>query len=346
MAQTDVPFTVATFNMHGMNQGITTLEYLCNNIKPSVIFLQEHWLSSINCEQLVNFSSLYSCFFSSAMEKIIESGMLRGRPFGGVAILIRNDLVANASVIAKSDRYIIVTIGSLVLVNIYASSSSNANDKYLINADLISQIDEKLDNCADLPVVIGGDFNIDLQENCKISTMFKDFFKRNNSTLGINAQAYSQSYTYSSASLGSCSMIDFIAVNNELFSKIVGHDVLDYELNYSDHLPVLLTFNAVDLQPCLSHDKAFIQRRVTNVGTDQEVKVLRWDHADLMEYYFSTLESLCPINEKICNIHESFISGRTDFSLFNDGPTKQCRMYELHTVKLLVKHIMTSSFLY
>ena len=163
------------------------------------------------------------------MDKIIESGILRGRPFGGVAILIRNDLAANANFVAKSDRYIIVTIGSLVLVNIYASSSSNTNDKYLINADMISQIDEKLDNFTDLPVVIGGDFNIDLREKCKISTMFTDFFKRNNLTLGINAQAYSQSYTYSSASLGSCSMIDSIAVNNDLVSKVVGNEVLDYE---------------------------------------------------------------------------------------------------------------------
>jgi len=57
---------------------------------PDVILLQEHWLTPDNiCKFDKYFPGLFS-FGRSAMLSCVESGMLRGRPFGGVMTLVNN----------------------------------------------------------------------------------------------------------------------------------------------------------------------------------------------------------------------------------------------------------------
>ena len=54
---------------------------------------------------------------------IRESGMLRGRPFGGVIILIKSTLRKITKTIHCCDRYIIVKVGDCIFVNIYLPCS-------------------------------------------------------------------------------------------------------------------------------------------------------------------------------------------------------------------------------
>jgi len=57
-----------------------------------VFLLQEHWLTPANLCYFSNFSSEYFYFGSSATSKCVEEGMLRGRPYGDVVMLISNKL--------------------------------------------------------------------------------------------------------------------------------------------------------------------------------------------------------------------------------------------------------------
>ena len=49
--------------------------------------------------------------------KNVETGMLRGRSFGGVMMLIKNDLRKYTETVVCDERYIIVKIGDLLIVN-------------------------------------------------------------------------------------------------------------------------------------------------------------------------------------------------------------------------------------
>ena len=90
--------SVVSYNLHGFNQGSTLLKDLCTNVEPDVIFLQEHWLSSINLDKIKFFArNNYYCVASSAMETVIQSGILRGRPFGGLAIMVKNNMAKNSN---------------------------------------------------------------------------------------------------------------------------------------------------------------------------------------------------------------------------------------------------------
>ena len=95
--------------MHGFNQGIPTLHDIIVSHAPDVILLQEHWFTSANLPQLVSFQGYFS-FGLSAMNHVVEAGVLRGRPYGGVAVLINEHLP-----VRPVTYHAAVVVGSLLL---------------------------------------------------------------------------------------------------------------------------------------------------------------------------------------------------------------------------------------
>jgi hypothetical protein len=79
--------------MHGFSQGLPLISYLCDSINPpDILFLQEHWLTPANLYKMNNFHTKYSNYGISAMEAVVEHSILKGRPFGGVNILMSHCL--------------------------------------------------------------------------------------------------------------------------------------------------------------------------------------------------------------------------------------------------------------
>ena len=60
------------------------------DLQPDIFMLLEHWLIPANLSKLVDSFPQYLCFGISAMRSRVESGVLYGRPFGGVAIISVN----------------------------------------------------------------------------------------------------------------------------------------------------------------------------------------------------------------------------------------------------------------
>ena len=109
---------IISYNLHGLNQGKSLLFDLCNT-GANILFIQEHWQTPINMSKILNFSPKFAGFGISAMEKTISHSVLRGRPFGGVAILVQNDFLSRLSCIKCTDRYVIITIEKTIFVNVY-----------------------------------------------------------------------------------------------------------------------------------------------------------------------------------------------------------------------------------
>jgi len=76
---------------------------------------------------------------SFAMSKSIERGILIGRPFGGVAILIKNSLRSVAQTIYCADRYVIVKIRNYLIVCIYLPCTGTA-DRLLLCSTIFYDI--------------------------------------------------------------------------------------------------------------------------------------------------------------------------------------------------------------
>src|SRR6184192_3971656 len=75
---------VVTYNCHGLNQGTPYLKDLL--LLNDIICIQEHWLSSKDLSKLTELNSDFEVIASFAVDSALDSGILRGRPYGGLAI--------------------------------------------------------------------------------------------------------------------------------------------------------------------------------------------------------------------------------------------------------------------
>ena len=127
-----------SFNMHGFNQGIHIVRDMIFSDKIDICLLQEHWLTPFNLYKFNDFFPGYMCFGSSAMGSVIETGVLRGRPYGGVMILVNNELHKCTHFVCSDDRYVIVVIGNLIVTNVYFPCVGSV-DRLFIYEDVIEK---------------------------------------------------------------------------------------------------------------------------------------------------------------------------------------------------------------
>ena len=105
---------IVSLNMHGFNQGFTAIDEMIKSLKPDVFLCQEHWLTPANLHKFRDHYNSYFTFGSSAMSKEIETGILRGRPFGGLMSLIKNDLRYLTKTIHCEDRFSVVKLANFL----------------------------------------------------------------------------------------------------------------------------------------------------------------------------------------------------------------------------------------
>lgn len=74
-----------SFNLHGFDNSKAYLNVLLKT--HDVTFVQEHWLTNDNLLKLYNLNYEFVAYGKSAMDEKCSSGILKGRPFGGVAVM-------------------------------------------------------------------------------------------------------------------------------------------------------------------------------------------------------------------------------------------------------------------
>ena len=114
-----------------------------------------------------------------------------------------------------------------------------------------------------------------------------DFIGAHNLSRLDLAYPVSSRCTYISESLNAQSCLDYFLTNNT--ECIAGYNILDLDINLSDHLPILAVCNSSGSIKCPNTEPA------TNIT------FLRWDHAPLDQYYELTRLSLQPILDDLNN---------------------------------------------
>jgi len=152
---------LVSYNMHGFYQGFSVVDELIKTRSPDVLLLQEHWLTPANLYVFDKYFANFLSFGCSAMSKRIESGMLIGRPFGGVVTLINNRLRNITQTVHCDERFCIVKIGDnrdIVIVNVYLPCQGT-QDRSILCDDLLAQILSWCDRYSGCDLIIAGDFN-------------------------------------------------------------------------------------------------------------------------------------------------------------------------------------------
>jgi len=286
------PFGICSYNLHGLNQGKPLLDDLCKQF--SIIFVQEHWLST---EQLYKFDSISSdflCFSKSSMDNVCSTGVLKGRPFGGLAIFVHSKLSPHTKFVAADSNYLIVLCCGVLLINVYFPCVSTVRDYGTLLCDICTAIGHVIDLNPDMPVVLGGDMNFNFTDSDNGFMIFKQWMKEYNLINVSLAVDSPTSYTYCNLALSCSSCIDHFVVSSNLQNQVQLVRTLDCGSNLSDHLPIY-TDVSLSVGPVASGKGSY-----SSDSLKTHPMRLRWDKADLQLYYNLTYEGLLPLLNTHC----------------------------------------------
>ena len=277
--------TFATYNMHGFKQGHVYLQDLCKQF--NIVFVQEHWLAPFNLLDIQDLCPDSICILSSAMNDVTAAGVLKGRPFGGVGILIDKSVCSGLRVITKADRYIIVQLNELLLINVYLPCASAVNEAwredYLCT---LASISNDISAVNYKYLIFGGDLNVDIRYQHTLRDSLFDFFDE----LNIVPTFTSLSNTLNSFcvdSTGACSLIDHFVISANLVNSVAKLDIVDSGVNFSDHCAVVLHVNVPTKK---------VTSNVSNERNQAATYCLRWDKANLALYFDMSHAGLNNIN--------------------------------------------------
>ena len=177
---------IASYNSTGMGSlynktrgptpYILTVSHQCD-----IIFIQEHWLLEQQLEKVVSFLPEFTGTAISGMDS--SSSVLRGRPFGGCAILWRNvfnTCVQPCNINSLSRRIcgciMKTTEFNILLLCVYFPTDYQAGDHNLTDLDIMLQdIEYFIDNTNCDKVIIGGDINCDFSRNSQFVRTVTEF---------------------------------------------------------------------------------------------------------------------------------------------------------------------------
>ena len=250
LSYNDNRITIISHNMHGFNQGISFLDSMCSS-NVELIFLQETWLTVDSMLKSVECFNDYNVFCSSAMDDNLSSGILKGRPFGGLCILFNKSLFNKfnkVECLVADKNFIILKADQLLLVNVYFPSVQSSFDY----DNLVVLLDNIIDICAGVvhkDIIIAGDHNCNVLSNSKVSLLINSKFNSINTVHSYNFlnEKFGKLFTFCVPNRNSYSLIDFFFLSKDLGKKAKSYEIVDHVANFSDHLPIKISFDFPDL---------------------------------------------------------------------------------------------------
>ena len=256
-----------SFNCHGFKQ---SSEYIVKTVaRNDVVCLTETWLRPNESNVIDNVLCNHPTTCNERFVSFTKSGMTNcdsdysGRPFGGVAIIVRcNDNFSAREIDISSDRIIAVGLydhdGNLVQVLLCAyfpfmdKTNSNCTQVYTEVLDqLQSVVDTYADTCA---MTIFGDFNTQLPMSTKLnkhwfkakgfnkhSRILYDFIVSNDMCAADVMFKQDVNYTYFCHAANHYTWIDHVICLKKDVPAVKNCLIVPLEFdNSSDHLPICL----------------------------------------------------------------------------------------------------------
>jgi len=188
--------------MHGFNQGESLLSELITS--HDIVCVQEHWLFT---DDLCKFNAIAPNFISygiSSMDNNLMSDFLKGRPFGGLTILVHDKFCKIAYLLHKCENYIVIKFGNIIICNVYLPCNDPDFYKCILQ-DISSYLLKYRSNSI---FMICGVFNSNFTNSCKLWPSLQQFIKFNNLCITDSKLSHvCPPYTYQHMSLGQKSFL-------------------------------------------------------------------------------------------------------------------------------------------
>ena len=287
-------------NCHGLNQARQLLDDICCAGTAHVLFVQEHWQTPANMTKILNFSNKYTGFGISGMETAMGRSVLRGRSYGGVATLIRNDFLPHTICLTCAERYTIIAIGRTIFINVYLPCYSP--DSVNIISTLLSEISDIVSMYPNYDIILGGDLNVDLKDNSRTTNIVRNFMANLKLTLVTDVIQPNIDHTYFHETQQHYSFVDYFMFSTHLMSSAVEFRIMDEVVTLCDHWPIYLNI-PLSLSIAPNHTPAAKRDPIIS----NQAPKLRWDHCSLQDYYALCYARLQPVLEEIDSIYSQYL---------------------------------------
>ena len=283
---------VLSLNCHGYNLGMQSYLYRIRD-DYDIILLQETWLSDCTCSKLDVFSDRFMVYHSSAMENKIMSGIMCGRPFGGTAVLVRQELATSCYRIATDNSRITCIClrnsrgPDLIVCSVYMPWADRSLEHVVEYEACMGCLQGVVDRHASCQFIIGGDFNV-AKHSCNNCSLYVKQFVECNDMLWLDMLDGECDYTYHSDVNSHYSLLDYFIVSPSTVNGCKSVKVLNDGDNPSDHYAISCFVNVCT-------DTAEAAASGVHNNSSKNVK-LNWNNADISAYASKVCEFLGSIH--------------------------------------------------
>lgn len=285
-----------SYNLSGLNEfKVNFINTILVSYSISICALQEHWLLDNNLYKLENCFNNYEVFALPA--KKANSEFNRGRPSGGIAFLVKNELCSMVKRLTcpGSSRVQGVQLKvegkSYVYINCYFPvDPQRANMDITEILSCLQDVQYLMDLCDDESVfILTGDLNTDFSRNSVFVNIVKTFLT--NTNLSPIWDKFECDYTYSFSKIVNgfdrsyFSTLDHFCVSDNCLNDCVEAIPFHSPDNLSNHVPIILKIKCALVHNLRSED--------TNENITRSNKPM-WDRAtdDNINTYNNHLETL------------------------------------------------------
>ena len=234
---------IMSYNSTGL--GDTRIDFirdLINVHEVDILLLQETWLLSTNIHRL---SSINKDYLYCAVSGVNEEQLLRGRPYGGTAILWKKDIAGFVKpvVVPGCKRATAVTVEctdlQLLVINCYMPNDNyskiNVSDDFL---DVTDSIECMINKYPSYSVLLGGDLNLDTKRGNAHDKYYSSLLLRTDMVDVWDLPGAKCQFTYSDHQSRSC--IDRFAISSMISTKFEKAAVIHSAVNPSNHQPIFV----------------------------------------------------------------------------------------------------------
>ena len=238
------------------------------------------------------------------MEHKISNNILIGRPFGGTAVLIRENIAKHCSTVFSDNprvtavRYHSGRGSDVILSSIYMPCNNGSVD-YLAELEaVIGCLQGIIDKYPGSKFILGGDLNV----SKALGSVAISAFCESNFLLWLDYDVTTGSYTYHNDTAGKYSSIDFFMCSSDLVSSCDSIRIMVDDTNLSDHYAIICSFMIT------THDST---DGVPSKPCDTSRR-LDWPRADIALYQSTLIDLLSNIvlpvdallcHDPLCEIH-------------------------------------------
>jgi len=225
------------------------------------------------------------------MQSKITSGIMTGRPFGGTAVLIRQQLGTFChQIVTDNPRITCICVPNqygpnLIVCSIYVPWSDRSVEHVTEYEACLGCIQGIIDRHRGAQFLFGGDFNVSKHSNNICSLYVKQFVECNN-MLWLDVRDGECDYTYHNDANSHYSLLDYFIVSTSLVNECKAVGVLDDGDNPSDHLAVSCRVNVAT---------EMAEPSGMRPSTFKDVK-LDWNNANISAYANKVTELLTSVS--------------------------------------------------